>query len=300
MDYSRNPKVLGAFLIGFALVVGAYVVSNFGQPSSLTPSALYAVADEAPSRVFIPVTDNDGDGLEDWRDQFITAPAVSLDEIDEEDYLPPETLTGQLGVNLIEGFLTSIGAGPLGKSKEQVVADTVDRLEQLATSDKIYDVKDIIVTSTTNDEIIRSYGNALADILITQSDANLEDELFLLETYLNNIEPTPEDAEELIALATVYKNYRDRTLETPVPRQFIKEHLDLINVYNALYNNIETMTKASADPMLPYVRLQRYEDDIRGLSIAFTNIYNSLVPFARVFEANDSALVFVNFSSDYQ
>ena len=298
MDYSRNPKVVGAFLIGMALVFGAYVVSNFGQPSSFTPTALYAVAEEAPARIFIPVVDANTDGLEDWRDQFVTAPAISLAEIDESDYEAPTTLTGQLGVNLMEELIATMTLGPLGQPKENIVGNTVERLAEIATADRIYDMKDSRVIKNAGDADIRAYGNALASILITESNPDLDNELNLLKTFLEN--PETADTADLLALALVYKNYRDKTIQTAVPEQFLKQHLDLVNVYHALHLNITGMAEAARDPMLSYVRIQRYEDDVEGLALAFTNIYEALVPFARVFQAEDPVMIFVNFSPTYQ
>jgi hypothetical protein len=293
MSGPQNPKVFGAFLIGFAMIAGAYLLSNFGEPRSPELGALKAVAKEAPARVFIPVSDSDTNGLEDWRDQFISAPAVSAVPVTADDYVPPTTLTGQLGVSLMEGLIVSAAAAPVTRPREQVIADTVERLGKVATADTIFDVKDILISDDMSDQAIRSYGNALADVLLTQSVPELENELLLLRDYLESTDG--KDPSKLITLANVYKNYRDKTLNVPVPKYFVKEHLDLINVYHALYMNIDSMTKVSTDPMLPFVRLKRYEDDVNGLALALTNVYNTLTPYARVFEMNDPAIMFVNF-----
>ena len=292
MDSYQNPKVIGAFLIGFALVAAAYVTATFGEPRTPLIAPLAAVAEEAPARVFIPVTDNDVDGVEDWRDQFITAPAVTLEEIPAAAYAPPETVTGQLGVSLVEGLIAARAAGPIVRSEEEVVASAVERLEKVATSDTIFDVKDIVISNDTSNEALRSYGNAVASVIINESVPGLEHEMLLLRDYLAAEEKDPTD---LQTLAQVYKNYRDKTLNIPVPRNFVKEHLDLINVYHALYMNIDSMTKASVDPMVPFVRLKRYEDDVKGLSLALTNMYNAFVPYARVFQMNDPAIMLVGF-----
>ncbi len=292
MNSYQNPKVIGAFLIGFALVLGAYVASTFGEPRTPLIAPLEAVADVAPVRVFIPVSDSDTDGVEDWRDQFVTAPAVTLEDTPAAAYVPPETITGQLGVALVEGLIASKAAGPIVRSEEEVVATAVERLEKIATSDTIFDVKDIVISGDMSDEAIRTYGNAIANIIINENVPGIEHELVLLRDFLAGEE---KDLTKLETITRVYKNYRDKTLNLPVPRNFVKEHLDLINVYNALYMNLDSMTKASTDPMLPFVRLKRYEDDIRGLSLALTNMYNAFVPHARVFEMNDPAIMLVGF-----
>jgi hypothetical protein len=295
MDYYRNPKIVGAFLVGTALVVGAYVVSNFGEPSAQVSNSLTAVAERAPDRVFIPVTDNDTDGLEDWRDQFIQTPAISLSEINAEDYEPPHTLTGQLGVALMEGMIVAKGGGPVVRSETEVVENLTKKLEQSVALDKIYGVEDITISSDSSDEAIRTYGNALASILINESAPGLKNELVLLRDYLEGGEEA--DPTDLLKIAEAYQNYRDETLATPVPRRFSKQHLDLINVYHALYKDIEAMTKYREDPLVPFLRLKRYEEDATGLSLALNNIYNAIVPYAKVFDMNDPALLFANFNN---
>ncbi len=300
MEYFRNPKVVGSFMIGFAIVAGAYVVSNFGEPrtSSLTKIES-AKADEAPMRVFIPTTDNDIDGVEDWRDQFVTTPAVTLTTTDASAYETPKTLTGQLGVTLLENLLATKAAGPIAKPKELLLQEAVERLGDVATEDKIYDVKDIIISNQSQDKDIRNYGNAIADILLTKSQKDLDNEMLLLRDYLASPEDTRDDS-DLKRLAQVYKDYRDSTASIAVPREFIKQHLDLINVYNAMYENIKSMSEAISDPMVPYIRIKRYEDDIKGLGLALTNIYDALVPHAKVFGMNDSAILLTNFSQNVQ
>jgi hypothetical protein len=287
-------------MIGFAIVAGAYVASNFGKPRTSSLTKIESVtADEAPMRVFIPTTDNDTDGTEDWRDQFVVSPAVAIVDPNSVTYEPPKTLTGQLGVSILENLLAIKAAGPLAKPKEQILTQAIDRLDDIATKDKIYDVKDIIISNRTEDEDIRNYGNAIADIIITKSANDLDNELLLLRDYL--AEPEKEGATaDLNRLAGVYKDYRDSTIAISVPRQFVKQHLDLINVYNAMYEDINSMTKAWNDPMVPYIRIKRYKEDVEGLGLALNNIYNAIVPYAKVFEMNDSAILLINFSQELQ
>ncbi len=292
MDYMRNPKIVGSFLVGFALVAGAYVTANFGKPRHAAPAAV-GVATEAPVRAFIPVSDQDEDGVEDWRDQFIEAPAVTLTDETVTDYVPPSTLTGQLGVSLIEDVLRIKAGGPVSKTKEQVVVESVTEITEVSTRDKIYDTRDIIVNDDPSSEAVRAYGNNLASIIMDFNIPGIEGELEQLMTYVNA--PEQFDNTNLLALANMYKNYRDYTRAIPVPRQFIKPHLDLINVYHALHIDINAMAEATTDPMVTLVRLKRYEDDAAGLYFAFSNMHDSLLPYAAVFGANDPALVLASF-----
>ncbi len=296
MDYYRNPKIVGAFLVGTALVGGVYVAKNFGQPSTPPPVALTAsAADAAPNRVFIPVTDTDTDGLEDWRDQFVQAPAIALADVDGEDYEAPKTLTKQLGISLMEGLITAKGGGPIVRTQEQVVADLTKQISNTVSADTIYQLSDITLTTSTSTDDIRLYGNTMASILINESAPGVDSEINLLKEYVEAGEAA--DPTNLKKIATVYKNYRDKSLATPVPRRFAKQHLDLINVYHAMTKNIEAMTVANEDPLLPLLRIKRYQEDVQGLALALNNLYVAIVPFASVFEQNDPVMLLVNFNN---
>lgn len=291
MNSYQNPKVLGAFLVGFAIVAGTYLYANFGRPRLPEPQPA-AVAEAAPPRVFIPVTDADTDGVEDWRDQFVSAPAVTV-STDAANYEPPKTVTGQLGVALIEDLFKMKAGGPVARTTEQIVTGAVENLEQTSTKDTVYDVKDITIVPVTSPEAVRAYGNALASIILTYNVPGLDNELLILRDHITS--PDTVDNSGLVKLAEMYKQYRDNTLATPVPKDFVKVHLDLINVYNALHNSIDAMAKTDEDPVVTLVRLKRYEDDATGLTVALNQIYNAIIPYASVFEANDPAIVFVNF-----
>jgi hypothetical protein len=104
----------------------------------------------------------------------------------------------------------------------------------------------------------------------------------------------------LKTIAKFYLNTRNSTTEIPVPRILVKEHLDLLNVYNAVYFGVDAMSKAENDPMLALVRTKRYQDDIDGLALALQNMYRSIEPYAAAFDRNDSAVLFVSFSPEIQ
>lgn len=291
MNSYQNPKVLGAFLVGFAIVGGTYLYANFGKPRTTTVDQAAAAIEAPPPRVFIPVSDSDTDGIEDWRDQFITSPAVVI-EPETASYKPPTTVTGQLGIALIEDLLKSKVGGPVARTEDQIIQSAVNKLELSSAKDIIYDQRDIVVVPITSPESVRAYGNAIASILMTYNVPDLENELLLLRDHLTS--PATTDNSDLVKIATMYKEYRDNALTTPVPKDLVKVHLDLINVFNALYISIDAMAKADADPAITLVRLKRYEDDAVGLKLALDQTYNALLPYAGAFEMNDPAIVFVS------
>lgn len=91
---------------------------------------------------------------------------------------------------------------------------------------------------------------------------------------------------------------RDESLLVPVPRVFLKQHLDLINTYEAMYQDISAMALSVEDPAVALLRIKRYREDALGLGLALQNMYDALEPHAGLFSANDPAVLFANFNSD--
>jgi hypothetical protein len=291
MKGQTNPKVIGATIIGFALILGAYVLSDFGLQKEL-PQQANVTAAKAQPRTAITVVDNDANGIEDWRDEFVTTEPVILDRA-TTTYTPPDTLTGEMGINFMQNIIRARGYGPFGRSDEEVIGDTVDVLSK-ATAHDIFDTPDITVMSSWEDQDIANYANTVAGAIMQNDLPNLEGELFILQDILNSNDTGR--ITELNSLAEAYKRNRDAVLATPVPAFLVKEHLDLINTFHAIHKDIEAMAAAVDDPAFALLRLKRYEDDATGLSLALENMLIGLVDYSHLFTANDPAMLFIIFS----
>lgn len=286
-----NPKVIGASIIGFALVAGAYTVSNFGVQREI-PQGATVTAAQAKARAPIAVVDNDGNGIEDWRDEFVTTQPVILDRA-TTTYTPPDTLTGELGINFMENIIRARSYGPFGRSDDEVIEDTVDILSQ-ATAHDLYDTPDIMIIQQWKDGDIRTYANTVASAIMKNDLPDLEGELFILQDILTSNETGR--VTELNSLAEAYRRNRDAVLNTAVPAFLVKEHLDLINTLHAIHKDIEAMAAAVDDPAFALLRLKRYEDDATGLSLALENMLKGLMDYSNLFTANDPAMLFIIFS----
>lgn len=295
MQGNMNPKIIGACLVGSALVAGAYVLSDFGVKNIPTQEASVISAEREP-RVAIAVTDKDENGIEDWRDEFVTVDPIEIDEATAGVYTPPTTLTDQFGLNYMEGFLRTKVYGPFSQTQEEILDDSYEILKQEAT-DELFDTPDITVLRNWEGEDILTYANTIALAITNNNIAGAENEVVILDEILQN--DSAERIDELQALANVYKNMRDDTIATPVPGFLQKEHLDLINTYHAIYKDIEAMTLSLDDPIVTLMRLKRYEDDATGLGLALENMYSALVPYAELVGPNDPALLFAIYSPEF-
>lgn len=289
---SPNPRVIGAFVIGFALVGAAYTITNFGKPTMQMPAAV--IGNEAPPRVAIEVSDKDQNGIEDWRDEFVTTEAMIMDEA-STTFEFPTTYTGRLGIDLLEGVIRARSAGPFGRSQDEVVSDTVETISK-ETAFTLYDTKDVSVLRDWNEDDIRNYANAMAGAILDIKIGQTENELLILNDVMTR--GKTERIGELKVLADGYKTLRDKTLIIPVPALFVKQHLDLLNTYNALHHDIGGMGQSVEDPVVALMSLKRYEDDALGLQLAMQNMYVALTPYASLFSASDPATLFSSFSSN--
>ena len=297
MNSRSKTRIIGAFVIGFAVVAGAYTINSLSGPTS-TAEAMPVVT-EAPDRTTLEVKDSNSDGVEDWQEEFISTTLVlDTSNSTDEEYELPDTVTGKTAISLIQRQLSAKTAGPLGNSQEEIVDSAINDATKLA-QDKLYSIKDIILSEDESDNDIRRYANALANAITENNIPNLENKFLLLNRIVGSATPNQEDLDELRVHAEIYLNTKNSTLNIPVPKRLLKEHLDLINVYHAMYKDIDAMSKVHEDPLLTLIRIKRYEEDAEGASLALQNVYTSLLPFSDLFEENDPANLFVVFSPDY-
>ncbi len=294
----HDSRVIGAFVIGFAVVAGAFTINSMTKEVVAPNQTASAVAvDMAPERNTIAVQDSDSDGVEDWQDQFLIAEPIVVKR-DVVDYTPPGTLTGQVAINFIQNYISGKANG-YGLSDEQLVKNTVDNLKTEA-EDRMYGVRDIEIVKDSSTTTVKNYGNAVANaILDNATTKKTRSEMAIMADIVNKNEVTEKDIADLKLMVEMYKGTLEDTLIIPVPREFTKEHLDLINVYSALYHDVQGFTELLNDPVKALLRFKRYQDDMQGLVVAMENIYHALDKTAYVFQAEDNATLFANFAPNF-
>lgn len=292
--YNINPKIAGSLLVGFAMIAGAYIFTNFKQIEPVKQQTLVE-SNEPLLRTAIDVSDDDQNGIEDWKDEFISSTAVVVEDSTEE-YTPPDTLTGQVGITLTEDLIQSKTDSIFGLTNEEIIAKNTDALLKTVEL-KPYGSSDIDIIEGWDDNDIVNYANTAATVISTYNNPDAEYELDILSAVLEDGET--ERLSEIADLAEAYTNYYTDTLKIPVPSILAKEHLDIINTYKAVAEDLEAMLLTFEDPMVTFLHLKRYKDDALALAYAFENMYTALEPHADLFTVEDPALIFVAFSPDY-
>jgi hypothetical protein len=105
--------------------------------------------------------------------------------------------------------------------------------------------------------------------------------------------------EEIELISNIYQGYRDDSLLVATPAPLAKTHLDLINAYNAIQNDIKGLTKYSEDPLKTFIHLKSYEKNIAGLELALENVSIELEEYAGYFKETDPATFFILFNPNF-
>lgn len=295
MSRGVNSRVFGAILVGVGLVVGAWMLNSFTLTAPTPDQPFFATETPAPERNHLATSDSDQDGVEDWQEPFLTAGPVILDEA-TSTYERLNTLTERAGISMMENLLTAqVYGGAQNIKPEQLIGDSVENVVREAQNDRLYTQADISIIPGNEPDIVRTYANAVAMVIEKNDVKGLRQELLIFQDAVTT--KNPKHYAELVSIANMYQKNRDELLSLPVPAPLVKQHLDLINVFEAIQKDLVAMSVAEEDPVLSLLRLKRYQDDVSGLGFALQNMYTALAAYPNLFVASDPAMVFSQFSA---
>lgn len=263
-----SREMLVALGVGIVLVAGAFYVGA----SDETIEGDITVVARPPERTYIPTKDTDGDGISDWAEELLNdREAISEELGPEEPYVPPSTLTQKFSIKFFQDYLYSKGFGEYGDSKEELAEKAVEVLGNEAR-DVVYTIDDIVISNDSSSEALHQYGNSIADIVVKNSlpTKNNLAEMDILEQAME----TKNQARlaELDPIIEAYRQYFEQTKLVPVPPSLVQQHIDLVNVYNAVLNDLLAMRLTFEDPLLSLLRVKRYPDDVGGMVYVYYNI----------------------------
>jgi len=271
-----NPRIAVAFVVGIVLVGGSFIVSRNSE-SSDTSNQLITKSNK-PVRQFIDVTDEDRDGLPDWQNSLSLNTVV----LDEEEGV---TRTGALAVEL--ATLTSTSDASSDTIMATIGSDLArEGLDIQFTRDDIQVLEDNSLTS------LRSYGNTVASIALDNAPpVGTEDELTILNRAL--VRNDPNVLKGLSPTITSYERMIEAMLATPVPSSMVREHLALLNVYQAILSDIKGFEGVFTDALPAMIRFRRYQADVEALYMALNLLFLQLDERGIEWGPNDRASKFI-------
>ena len=281
-----QKRIGGTLLVGAAIVAGAIMIRSVqhNPTSTAATAADGVVVTSAPTRQALPEPDSNHDGVPDWQEALVETTPLTLSS-SSTPYTQPDTLTGQFSQTLMTDILQNKMNGAFGASQAEIASSTSQSLLRKA-QDVLLTEKDITISTDTSQAALSRYGELVAQIMNSGTDTSNQNEALILQ---NAIQHQDEQAlHQLDGKIQQYQHFLDATKALAVPASVTKEHLDLLNSYQAILNDIKAMRNAFQDPTLALLRLKRYRDDATGLYNAISNLYTVLVNNGATWPANSA------------
>ncbi len=266
---TAQKRIGVAFLAGAVLVSGSLFLKQSVNAESKQAALLVTAA---PERSFIDVVDRNNNGIPDWQEALQSTSPLMLPGEDENYEYAPSTLTEEFGVAFFENYVRSKGYGVFGVTEEELIERSSGLLADKAT-DELFTIAHITLGEDNQPAALKTYGNAVA-VILNRYAAQGDSELVILGRAMRNNDP--DELDRLQPLVDSYDGMVRDMLALRVPSQYVGEHLDIINTFNALAIDIEAMRNAYEDPISALIRLKRYEEDAIGMSAALINLYDRL------------------------
>lgn len=289
MAISREMLVASGLAV--IIISGSFYVSASNERIDGEVTAV----NQAPARTYIHAPDSDNDGVSDWAEELIEDRQVIAEEVDPtQPYVAKNTLTERFSIDFFKDYLYSKGYGTVELDREEIIERAMVVLKDEAR-DRIYTIDDITLDPEDTTEAHRKYGNRIAEITISYTTPSEASELDIINRALDT--KNPELLKDLDPIISSYRAYLEQTLATPVPASFVKQHVDLINVYNAILNDLTAMQAVYHDPMLGLLRLKRYPDDVEGLIYVYFSFDRAFRQAGITFKEDEPGAIF-NSASD--
>ena len=286
---NAQVRIIGAFLAGLAMVAGAFFIER--------PTTEPAVVDETggvtlSERKHIPISDTDADGRPDWEQNLTIVNAASTEDASSTDtYTPPDTVGGQLGLQLFGELVTLQKMGMYEEVEDEFIGLAVDELERL-TAAPTFSVDDLKNTAeVTNETALRTYGNLVAGtIFFYQTDDENEFQVFQRMA----VDGNPKHLEKLAIIEQQYTDIINALLELEVPQSYTFEHLAIVNSFSELRQDVAAMQLFFKDPLYTSARYSRFTADVLGMNQAIFSLYDALYLDEQIsFGENDALPILV-------
>lgn len=258
-----NPRIIVSTTIGLILVSGALVMVYLKPEVENTSQNVLGQT----TRSFIPVDDYDNDGIADWQDTL----NISTIYLDDEEASATTTMTKTAS---LAAELAALSLPGNNIANDSALKDLSARLAAESV-DEQYVSADIRIINNNDEGSLRRYGNRVAEITFEYAPRRgTGNELEILNRAMSMNDPSL--IEKLQPIINSYEGMLSAMLVTEVPSSLVREHLSLINVYNAILNDLRAFHKVFEDALPAMTRLRRYQADTEALYLAISNLYLKL------------------------
>jgi hypothetical protein len=274
----------------------SFVRDQFVTADTNNPNDISNLVANKILRQYQDPRDTDQDGRKDW-EEMLQGTNLNGTDTDEtasstkNGSFEPKTLTEKFAVEFFDSFIRARKNNtPLTPEEQQALVEHTARKFASENTNKLYTKGDIEIVASGGGALY-TYANAVGALVAKNNpEKPLENEALLLKRAIDADDPAL--LSDLSIISGAYENVVADMLKLPVPEEVVAEHLKLLGAFTAIHDDVSGMELVFTDPMLSYIRVKRYQDDVDGLAGAIEGMRRALEEKKLVFDKSDAGSFF--------
>ncbi len=322
-----SKKIILLLVVAVVIVAGTFIYLHL--PAKVETSQNQLLAEESAAQNAIELQadkDSDNDDLKDWeevlwhtdphnpdtdhdgtpdgeevkesRDPALAGPndkitqGVVLKKFLQSAEAPDLNPTERLSQDFFAEYLAARNSGTAlsDDQKSKLIENIAGSQDLSAPKTNIYGLGDVKTSPDTSAAAIRNYGNTLGSIIIKNSTADLEGELDILQTALQNQDKAKLD--ELDPIIARYKEVIKESLTVNVPATAVNLQIEFLNATNDLTESISKMKIVLEDPVSTLKNLTLYSQGRSELIQAVSDFNTFFLKNGVLFAPNEYGYTF--------
>ena len=242
-----SKKVLSVFILIAALVVA--IIVAFGKDKS-SQAINFASDIVAGDKILVPENPN-------WQDELSgVATNIKLAQT-ESSTSTKETVTDTISRTLISNYLALKQNGNLSSTSAQELVDkTISYIgESGGRVAEIFESQ-LNIVADNGKQSITDYGENLGNISIRNKPLGTKNEIGVIMKVVQSQDSS--QINELSDIIATYKKITGELIQMPVPKTFVRAHIDLVNGVGGIAQALIEIKNVSNDPVSGLVALQIY------------------------------------------
>lgn len=262
MDLAESKKFLPSKRIVSVLIVIAALVASviiaFGGEKS---SSVINYASDLGTGDKVRIEENPN-----WQQELLNA-TQGTKLVATTTSIAPANLTDTVSQSLMANYLALKQSGLLDQESAQKLLDqTVNYIDNSSAFVAKLTQSDLNVVDDNGSQSIAAYGENLGNITKKRSRAQIEADLQLVLATIQA--PTQDQINKLDSIVESYKQIETLLVKMPVPKTFIKAHLDIVNGLRGIIQAMTDLKSISDDPFRGLTAFQVYQQNLLTLSRA--------------------------------
>jgi hypothetical protein len=270
MNILPSKKIVSVFILTAALVVSIIIAFGRDKGSQVINVASNLVTGD---KISIPENPN-------WQNELGGVSANTANTKTETDTPTKATVTDVVSQTLIENYLALKQNDKLNSASAQKLVDqTVNYVNQINSQVTKISESQLNIIPDNGKQSITDYGENLGNILKNNKPKEIKNEVEIINAAIKSKEQSK--LNELDSIITVYEKTANELTKMPVPKTFVKAHLDIINGVKNMATALKEAKTILADPLKGLASIQLYKAGVttftQALKAASIFIYQNKI-----------------------